>query len=180
MAYEQELRKVHGDNLIVFFSGENSSLNVPEFIKSVPEDTELYMCGPIRLMDQVRREWEKSTHPFTNLRFETFGASGWFEPEEFIVRIPEKGVEVIVDKSHSMLEALENAGVEMLSDCRKGECGLCEVRVITLEGNVDHRDVFYSEKQKEENTKIACCVSRIVSESPTEQGKIPYVEIITT
>jgi vanillate O-demethylase ferredoxin subunit len=56
MAYEQELRKVHGDNLIVFFSGENSSLNVPEFIKSVPEDTELYMCGPIRLMDQVRRE----------------------------------------------------------------------------------------------------------------------------
>ena len=37
----------------------------------------------------------------------------------------------------------------MLSDCRKGECGLCEVRIAGLEGDIDHRDVFYSERQRD-------------------------------
>ena len=30
----------------------------------------------------------------------------------------------------SMLEALEAAGADMMFDCRKGECGLCEVRML--------------------------------------------------
>uniref|UniRef100_UPI0026158121 2Fe-2S iron-sulfur cluster-binding protein n=1 Tax=uncultured Aurantimicrobium sp. TaxID=1705357 RepID=UPI0026158121 len=111
------------------------------------------------------------------------GASGWFNPEEFIVRIPAKNVEVLVDKQHSMLEALEAAGVDMLSDCRKGECGLCEVRVSKLVGRVDHRDVFYSERQKEESEKISCCVSRIVTSDTglaSDASGPAVVEIITT
>ena len=47
-----------------------------------------------------------------------------------------------------MLEALEDAGVDMMFDCRKGECGLCEVRILELDGAIDHRDVFYSERQQ--------------------------------
>lgn len=54
-------------------------------------------------------------------------------------------------------------------DCRKGECGLCEVRVRTLEGSIDHRDVFYSERQKDATSKMCCCVSRVVT--PGEPGR---------
>ncbi len=61
-----------------------------------------------------------------------------------------------------MLEALESAGADMMFDCRKGECGLCEVRVLHLDGDIDHRDVFYSERQKDARGKICCCVSRVV------------------
>ena len=32
----------------------------------------------------------------TNLRYETFGNSGWFDPEEFVVRIPRLGIEATV------------------------------------------------------------------------------------
>lgn len=60
-----------------------------------------------------------------------------------------------------MLDALEAAGADMMFDCRKGECCLCEVRMLTLEGHIDHRDVFYSEGQKDARSKQCCCVSRV-------------------
>lgn len=74
------------------------------------------------------------------------------------------------------LEALENAGADMLSDCRKGECGLCEVRIAGLEGDIDHRDVFYSERQRDARGKMCCCVSRIVAPA----GHEAVDEIITS
>jgi hypothetical protein len=41
--------------------------------------------------------------------------------------------------------------------------GLCEVRVLALEGDIDHRDVFYSDRQKDARRKLCCCVSRVVT-----------------
>jgi ferredoxin-NADP reductase len=183
MAFREELQDIHGDHLQIFLDEDKNFIQIPELIASLNDATELYICGPIRLMDAVRRAWVESDLEYTNLRYETFGASGWFDPEEFIVRIPAKNVEVLVDKQHSMLEALEAAGVDMLADCRKGECGLCEVRVSKLNGRVDHRDVFYSERQKEENEKISCCVSRIVTSDSglaADSSGLAVVEIITT
>lgn len=163
MAFREQLTDVHGDRIELFLDSENTFIHVDELIGTLSQGTELYICGPIRLMDAVRRAWSDSELEYTNLRFETFGASGWFDPEEFIVRIPDKGVEVLVGKTHSMLEALEDAGVEMMYDCRKGECGLCEVRITALTGRIDHRDVFYSERQKNADEKMSCCVSRAVT-----------------
>jgi vanillate O-demethylase ferredoxin subunit len=37
------------------------------------------------------------------------------------------------------------------------------VRVTALEGDIDHRDVFYSERQKDARGKLCCCVSRVVA-----------------
>ena len=60
----------------------------------------------------------------------------------------------------------------MMFDCRKGECGLCEVRVLDLDGVIDHRDVFYSERQKDARSKICCCVSRIRSDAAGRGGSV--------
>lgn len=162
MAFADELAALHGDRLQVFIDDEGQSLDVPSMMSRVTKDTELYMCGPIRLMDEVRRTWSNSEFDITNLRYETFGASGWFDPEVFSVTVPEKGVTVQVGKNQTIVEALEAAGLEVMSDCRRGECGLCEARITALDGIIDHRDVFYSPEQKAEGEKIACCVSRLV------------------
>lgn len=69
---------------------------------------------------------------------------------------------VEVQPDESMLEALERTGVDMMYDCRRGECGLCEVRIVSFEGRVDHRDVFHSDRQEAPNTKRFCCVSRVI------------------
>ncbi|MFI5062327.1 MAG: PDR/VanB family oxidoreductase, partial [Actinomycetales bacterium] len=163
LAYLDELSALHGDRLQVHIGSEGVPLVVPELVGSIDPETELYMCGPIRLMDAVRRAWVERELPLPNLRFETFGNSGWHEAQEFVVRIPERGLEITVGADQTMLEALEAAGADMMFDCRKGECGLCEVRVLGLQGGIDHRDVFYSERQKDARSKLCCCVSRVVS-----------------
>jgi ferredoxin-NADP reductase len=170
MAYLGDLADLHGDRLEAHVDAEGTSLDVHALVGSVPEDAELYMCGPIRLMDAVRRAWVERELDPTNLRYETFGNSGWFEAEPFTVRIPRLGVETCVRSDESVLEALEREGVDMMSDCRKGECGLCQVKVLELAGRIDHRDVFYSDRQKAPNSRMCCCVSRAVAAEP---GTVP-------
>lgn len=162
MAFAVELQELHGDNLQIFIDDEDNRLNVVEVMREVDAATEMYMCGPIRLMDEVRRTWAESDLDITNLRYETFGASGWFEPEEFVVKVPALGASVTVGKNQTIVDALEQAGLDVMADCRKGECGLCEARITKITGSIDHRDVFYSPAQKSQNEKIACCVSRLV------------------
>jgi len=178
MAYVDELNALnalHGDRLRLHVEDEGKSLLVTDLVRSVSPDTELYRCGPIRLMDAVRRAWIERELAYPNLRFETFGNSGWFDPEALVVRIPRLGLEASVGPTQTMLEVLEAAGAEMMFDCRKGECGLCEVRVLELEGDMDHRDVFYSERQKDSRGKMCCCVSPAVA-SPSG-GAVVTIDI---
>ena len=79
------------------------------------------------------------------------------------MRIPRLGLETTVSGDVSMLEALEACGADMMYDCRRGECGLCQVKVLDVQGAIDHRDVFLSDAQHEKNDRLQCCVSRIVS-----------------
>jgi ferredoxin len=79
------------------------------------------------------------------------------------VRIPRLGLETVVPHDGSMLEALEACGAEMMYDCRRGECGLCQVKVLDIAGVIDHRDVFLSDAQHAAGDRLQCCVSRVVS-----------------
>lgn len=175
MAYLPELVEAHGDRLRLHVDDEGTPLDVDALVAEVADgaqaaDTELYTCGPIRLMDALRRSWAAASLPGTNLRFETFGNSGAWAAETFEVRIPSVDRTVTVDRDVSMLDALERAGVEVMWDCRKGECGLCTLRVLACDGRLDHRDVFLDEEQKAAGTTVCACVSRLVSPEGPEGG----------
>jgi ferredoxin-NADP reductase len=177
MAYLAELAELHGDRLVLHVDDEQSPLEVAELVGSVDQDplrtvTELYMCGPIRLMDAVRREWESAGLPAVNLRFETFGSSGWFQPEEFVVSVPDRRISTTVRTDETVLEALTRAGLDLMYDCRKGECGLCLLDVSCVDGIIDHRDVFLSTGQKQGGRSLTTCVSRVVSDVA---GAVPHV-----
>lgn len=180
MAYLTQLEQLHGDALRVHVDDEGTALSVDELLATIEPDTELYMCGPIRLMDAIKRGWDARALSVPNLRYETFGNSGWYDPEEFVVRVPRLGVEATVPAGKSMLEALEDAGVDMMFDCRKGECGLCEVRLLGLQGSIDHRDVFYSERQQHAAAKMCCCVSRAVSSQTGARADMEGTRAIVT
>lgn len=182
-AYLGELQALHGDRLVVHLDDEGDPLDVPALVAGVAggrhaTSTELYMCGPIRLMDAIRRQWVAADLPIYHLRYETFGNSGWFEPEQFVVRIPRLGLEATVGTHTTILEALTDAGADMMFDCRKGECGLCAVTVLDVEGVIDHRDVFFSERQHGQNTQLCTCVSRAAScPRPGVRGSSPVLTI---
>jgi ferredoxin-NADP reductase len=172
MAYVRELRELHGDRLELHVDDEGTALDVDALVAGLPQAgrIEVYMCGPIRLMDSVRRAWLGHGRAVADLRYETFGSSGWFEPESFEVEIPELGLRTVVQPDSSLLEALAAAGADMMYDCRKGECGLCEVRIGALQGRVDHRDVFLSGEEKTSDETLCICVSRVVAPEGGSEG----------
>jgi ferredoxin-NADP reductase len=160
LALGDELRERIGDRLEPVYS-EERRIDIASEIERLDPKGELYVCGPIGMLEAAKGCWRASGRPVDLLRFETFGASGRYPAAPFAVRIPRLGREIEVPVGKSMLDALEEAGVEMIFDCRRGECGLCALPILDVDGIVDHRDVFFSEAEKASNAKLCTCVSRV-------------------
>ena len=165
MAYLGELEALLGSRLQVFASDEGSRLDLASEIAAAHPATEAYLCGPISLLESARSAWQQSGRRRDGLAYETFGSSGRHASETFTVHVPSHGLEVTVDAGTSMLDALQAAGVPLLADCRRGECGLCAIDVVACDGQIDHRDVFFSEHQHAQGNKICACVSRVTGGS---------------
>jgi vanillate O-demethylase ferredoxin subunit len=161
MAYLDELAAELGDRLVVHASGEGNRLDLGTAIERLHPAGELYLCGPLAMLEDARLLWAESGRHAATLRTESFGSSGRHPTRAFRVRVPRLDLEIEVPETKSMLDALAGAGVEILAECRRGECGLCAVDVIAADAPIDHRDVFLSAGQRAAGTKICACVSRL-------------------
>ncbi|NVO12493.1 MAG: oxidoreductase [Rhodoplanes sp.] len=167
LAFADDLAGVLGERLTRVVSETAGRINFQKEIATLAPGGELYVCGPIGMLEDAKRAWQASGRPVDQLRFETFANSGRFANEPFTVTIPRLGKVIEVPRNDTMLAALEAAGVDMISDCRRGECGLCALPILEADGIVDHRDVFFSEAEKAANAKLCTCVSRVAGGSIT-------------
>jgi ferredoxin-NADP reductase len=168
LAFGQELSELIGDRLEVFVSADGRRVDLASEIDRLHPDGELYLCGPLRLRDAAQRAWRERGRRADRLRFETFASGGRFASEPFRVRVRDRGDrEVVVPRDRTMLDALIDQGVEVMWDCRRGECGLCRVTVLASDGALDHRDVFLSEEEAAEGCSLLACVSRVAGGSVT-------------
>jgi vanillate O-demethylase ferredoxin subunit len=158
-AYLAELSALLGDRLTVHAGDEGARLDLGATFATLPREAIAILCGPMRMLEAARHAWNDSGRNAADLRYETFGSSGLLPTTEFRVRL-KNGGEIVVPQNRSMLSALNDAGYEVMSDCERGECGVCAIDVIGYEGEIDHRDVFFSDHQKSSNTRICPCVSR--------------------
>ncbi len=156
-----------GNRLELVVEEEGGLIDMAAAFAPLPDNGEAYVCGPMGMLEAALAGWRAAGRPAERLRFETFGNSGHRAAQPFIVRVPDLGREIRVEANQTMLDALDAAGVEVLSDCRRGECGLCNVDVVACEGELDHRDVFLSEGQKAEGRQLCACVSRVAGGSVT-------------
>ncbi len=163
MPYLDLLEGYLGDQLTIHDSDEKGMYDLNNIFDYLTPTTQVYMCGPMGLMNAVRSLWESSDYNIANLRFETFGASGAFAPQKFTVKLPRFDLELEVPENKSILKVLEGANIEVMYDCLRGECGLCQVDIIEYEGDIDHRDFFFNEEEKGENKKMCACVSRVAN-----------------
>jgi len=161
-AFLDELSALLGDRLIVHASDEGVRLDLEATFHALPADAIAIMCGPMRMLEAARRAWNDIGRAPADLRYETFGSSGLKPTAEFRVRLKDTGTELVVPQNSSMLDALNGAGFEVISDCQRGECGVCAIDVVAVDGEIDHRDVFFSDQQKHDNRKICPCVSRAI------------------
>lgn len=162
LAFAADFAALPGLRYETVVSAEGGRIDPAALFAPLPADAAVAVCGPMPLLDDARRAWrEAGRHPAA-LRFETFGSSGHRPAQPFTVRIPGLAREITVPETRTLLDALEDAGVEVISDCRRGECGLCALDVVAVDGAIDHRDVFFSDAERREGRKICACVSRAV------------------
>jgi ferredoxin-NADP reductase len=162
MAFADDLREALGNRLELYPEDSRGRVDFATQIRGLATDAEIYVCGPVGMLEAVKRCWRDEGRPQEKLRFETFGSTGHYPSEEFVVSIPHLGREFLVPRNRSLLETLEAQGIEMISNCRRGECGVCVVNVLGADSEIDHRDVFFSDAQKADKRKMCTCVSRAV------------------
>lgn len=161
MAFADELQDVLGDRLSLCDNAEGQHIDLAAEFAALPPDAECYLCGPIGMLEAAKLAWAAAGRPVSRLRYEVFGDSGLFAEAPFTVDILNHDGAVPVRSDQTLLEALLGAGVDMIYDCQRGECGLCAVTVLEHAAPIDHRDVFLSAEEKAENHRMCACVSRL-------------------
>ncbi len=161
LVYRDALGQALGERLRTFCSDAGERLSLDAEIAALPAGAQMLVCGPLSLLDAAVAAWARAGRDPAALRFETFGNSGRHAAEPFWVELPRHGLRIEVPAGRSLLQALEANGVEMLSDCQRGECGLCAMDIVEVAGTIDHRDVFLSAEEKHGNRRICACVSRV-------------------
>ncbi|HCA87723.1 MAG TPA: oxidoreductase [Streptomyces sp.] len=151
----------YGDRVLVRPQSEYGLLGLPAFLGTPREDAGVYCCGPEPLLSAVERLCE--TWPAGSLHVERFAAQPQ-EPvdpaaeREFEVVLRQSGRTVTVPAGRTILQALEDNGIEPLNSCREGICGTCETKVV--EGTPDHRDSLLSQDERDANDTMMICVGR--------------------
>lgn len=162
MAFLDELAGF-GDRVEVRPEDEYGLLDLAGFIGDPRPGVRLYSCGPAPLlsaMETVTAEW-----PPYALRTERFLAEERGAPVRttpFEVELARTGRTVTVPPGVSVLDAVGEAGVEVLSSCRQGICGTCESGV--LAGEPDHRDSLLDDEERAAGDTMYICVSRAKSD----------------
>ena len=161
LVYGDELRAALGERLRTFTNDAGQSIDLDAEIAALAPRAQMWVCGPMPQLEAARAAWAAAGRAAADLRFETFGNTGRFEAQAFWVELPRHRLRLQVPADRSLLDVLNDAGVDTLYDCRRGECGLCALDIVKVEGTVDHRDVFFSPPQKSRNEQLCACVSRI-------------------
>lgn len=159
--YADTLRDALGERLHLLADERDERIDFDAEIAALGAGAQLVICGPLPMLEAARAAWRRAQRPAPLLRFETFGNTGALASGAFRVELPRHGLTIDVPPSRTLLEALEDRGIETLSNCRRGECGTCTLDVLAVEGRIDHRDVFFSDVEKHEGRRLCACVSRV-------------------
>ncbi|WAJ38811.1 PDR/VanB family oxidoreductase [Pseudomonas sp. GOM7] len=153
-AYASELRERLGERFHGYDAATGERLDCTSLFAGKPLGSHLYVCGPQRLLDELKVLAAAHGWSAGRLHWEAFAAPEPGQP--FTVELARSGQRLQVPGDHSLLEALEAAGVEVPNLCRGGVCGQCTTRY--LSGEVEHRDHYLDEQQR--GAALMPCVSR--------------------
>lgn len=160
MAWLSELETLLGDGLKVHADDEQGGpLDIAAVLTASQPLDHVYVCGPQPMLDAVLRHTAALRWAPERVHFELFSApQGEGSDTAFEVQLADSGRTLTVPADRTLLDVLNEAGCDVMSDCERGECGVCAVQVIS--GDIDHRDYVLTEKEKQAGHLMHACVSR--------------------
>jgi ferredoxin-NADP reductase len=159
MAFLESLEEAAGQQVTLHPQDEVGLIDLDRLLGTPRADTLVYCCGPEPLLLAV--EQHCADWPGGSLHVERFAPKDVGEPvrsDTFEVELAASGLSLTVPPEKSVLQAVEEAGVSVLSSCTEGTCGTCETTV--LSGPVDHRDSLLTPAEQAANDTMFICVSR--------------------
>ncbi|WP_017388272.1 PDR/VanB family oxidoreductase [Acinetobacter calcoaceticus] len=127
-------------------------------IKDIDLESHIYTCGPVGFMDWVINLATTHDFPEQQIHKEYFQVETDTSGDSFEVVAERSGKIIMVEAGETILQALAKEGIEIEMSCEQGVCGTCMCDVI--EGEPDHRDVYFTDEEKASNEQILVCCSR--------------------
>jgi ferredoxin-NADP reductase len=159
MAFLDELAP-YGDRVHLVAEDADGMLDLAAILGDSRSDTLVYACGPDGLLTAVESFADR--WPAEAIRLERFKAkereADAAADASFTVVCERSGISATVAPEKTVLDTLEEAGVDVPNSCREGICGTCETRVLC--GTPDHRDSLLSAAEQESGATMMICVSR--------------------
>ncbi|MBW7963229.1 PDR/VanB family oxidoreductase [Bradyrhizobium sp. BR 10261] len=163
LAFLPQLQEICASNLSVHYDSDETRLDIAAALGASGANAHIYVCGPSGMIDAVKAGALAAGVSADRIHYELFKSEQPSSPDRpFEVEIKSTGQVVGVAAGQSIVQALEAAGLDVLYDCQRGDCGICQCGVI--EGVPDHRDVILSDEERASNKVMQICVSRAKSE----------------
>lgn len=162
MAFTDELGR-YGGKVTLVPQDERGLPDLRAWLGGVAPDARVYCCGPGPLLEAVHAYC--AGWPQGRLRTECFVPRYQGPPARdtpFQVLLRRSGRTVMVPPGQSVLQAVSDAGVAVLSSCRQGTCGTCATTV--LDGEPEHRDSILDDAERAAGDCMFICVSRSCSD----------------
>jgi ferredoxin-NADP reductase len=158
-AYVETLLTKHGRRMHHYQTHSSPRMDIGAILAQQPLGTHLYVCGPDTMIEAVLKLAREAGWPEQHLHAEHFTAPRGGAP--FDLELTKSKQTVRVREDESILQALEEAGLEPPYLCRGGACGQCETAVASCDGTLLHYDHYLTDEEKKAGNKIMICVSRI-------------------
>lgn len=163
MAFRDDLQRAYGERVMLRPQDEYGLLDLPSLLGKPQRRTAVYSCGPEPLLEAVESGCEKwpsgalHVERFAPKKDVTAGPHSTFE-----VELAQTGKTLLVSEDTSVLEAVADVGVSVMTSCEEGICGTCETTV--LSGEIDHRDSVLNDQERAAGDTMMICVSRAKSD----------------
>ncbi|MFC9223832.1 PDR/VanB family oxidoreductase [Streptomyces hygroscopicus] len=164
MAFLDELA-AYGDKVDLVVEAERGPLDLDLLLGTPEPDTAVYCCGPEGLLAAVEQRctsWPEGSLHLERFKAKSPAAGESTHDREFEVVCERSGTSLRVPAGRSVLDCVEDAGIDVNSACRDGVCGSCETKV--LAGEVEHRDSLLTASERESGRTMMLCVSRAASD----------------
>jgi ferredoxin-NADP reductase len=158
-AFVAEARALAEEGGVVYLNFDEAPggtmLDLAGVVAAAPAGAHLYCCGPLPMLAAFEAAAANVSPERVHVEYFTAkdapDTSGGFK-----VVLAKSGTEVMVREGQTILDAVQEAGVDVPHSCLEGVCGTCETRVI--EGVPDHRDlVLTASEQASGRTMMICC-----------------------
>jgi ferredoxin-NADP reductase len=159
LALLRAIQDLVGNDVTIHTDDVSGLFDVVGLMSSLNNDEPLYCCGPMPMIDLSIKTAKELGWAESRLHFEIFTAP---QPKvgdgAFEVVLNSTGETFQIPVGKSILDVLIEAGKDPMHDCKRGDCGICQVGVI--EGVPDHRDFILTDAEKAAGKMMQICVSR--------------------